>query len=801
MQRFVCIHGHFYQPPREQPWLEAVERQESAYPYHDWNRRITAECYAPNASSRILDEQGRITRIVNNYARISFNVGPTLLSWLQAHEPSTYQAILDADVESRERYGGHGSAMAQVYNHAILPLCNPRDRETQVVWGLADFRRRFGREPEGMWLPETAVDTESLETLARHGVRFTVLAPSQATHVRPIGGRRWRPVGAPGPDPRRPYRLTLPSGKTIDLFFYDGPVSRAVAFEQLLSRGEDLANRLVHRFGKDDGRPQLVHIATDGESYGHHHRHGDMALAYALHYIEAQGLARCTNYGQFLDLCPPTDEVRLREESSWSCVHGLGRWKEDCGCSSEYHEGWTQSWRGPLREALDWLRDELAPRYAREAAILLGDPWAARDRYIDVVLDRDSGTTDRFLRECAGRELSEAETTRALELLELQRQAMLMYTSCGWFFEEPSRLETVQILRYAGRGLQLIRRLFDEDLEPGFLERLRRGPSNLAEFGDLAGIYSRKVRPARVDLRKVGANFAAGLLFDSGERQESAPAFSVDCLDCRNHESGRSRLVVGRMRVASRITRNSEDLTFGVLHLGDHNLNGGVRPYRNAAAYETMIGEVGEAFSRGDLSEVLRRLDEHFLELTYSLKTLFRDQQSWILERVLESALRESETVHRQLYDSQASLIRFLGSLDAPLPPALRASSDLVQNAELRRALDEARPDPDRLRPLVAEALSGCVAFDREGLAFAAQEALERLFAELAEDPGDLPRLERLAGIAELFRELPFEIEWGGAQNAFYRLLQTEWPRRRDEGGDWPERFAGLGVTLQVAVE
>jgi len=339
MERYICIHGHFYQPPRENPWLEVIELQDAAYPYHDWNRKITAECYATNAASRILDDQGQIIKIVNNYAKISFDFGPTLLAWMVKNTPDIYEAVLEADVESQKQFSGHGSAIAQAYNHIILPLANQRDKVTQVLWGIRDFEKRFCRLPEGMWLPETAVDLESLDILAELGIRFTILAPHQAHRVRPLGKDDWEDVSGGRIDPTMPYRLNLPTGRRIDLFFYDGPISRAVAFDGLLSRGETFAQRLLDAVSNDSARAQLVHIATDGETYGHHHRYGDMALAYALRYIEANELAQITNYGEFLQMHPPSHEVEIFENSSWSCVHGIERWRDNCGCTAGAHPG------------------------------------------------------------------------------------------------------------------------------------------------------------------------------------------------------------------------------------------------------------------------------------------------------------------------------------------------------------------------------------------------------------------------------------------------------------------------------
>jgi len=319
MERFLCIHGHFYQPPRENPWLGAIELQESAHPYHDWNERITEECYAANAASRILDGKGRIISLTNNYEGISFDFGPTLLCWLESKAREVYQAVLEADALSQRRFGGHGSALAQAYHHMIMPLASPRDKKTQILWGIADFTARFKRAPEGMWLPETAVDLETLDLLAQQGILFTVLAPHQAARVRPLKGGEWKELSKVPLDPRMPYRVNLPSGRSLALFFYDGPVSRAVAFERLLENGNAFAQRLLGAFVREDPRPQLVHIATDGETYGHHHRFGDMALAYALNLLESHPEVRLTNYGQYLEMHPPTHEVEIQEFTSWSC--------------------------------------------------------------------------------------------------------------------------------------------------------------------------------------------------------------------------------------------------------------------------------------------------------------------------------------------------------------------------------------------------------------------------------------------------------------------------------------------------
>jgi len=493
--RYLCIHGHFYQPPRENPWTGEIDRQEDAAPYHDWNERVTAECYRPNTAARLVDAQGRVVRAVNTFGRMSFNMGPTLLAWMERHAPDVYAAVLTGDRESRQRFAGHGAAIAQAYNHMILPLANPRDKVTQVRWAIRDFVHRFGRMPEGLWLPETAVDLATLEVLADHDIRFAILAPHQARRVRAAGPgtEEWRDVGAGGIDPTTAYIQHLPAGRTIALFFYDGPIARAVAFEGVLQSGEQFVQRLLGGFHDDRPWPQLVHIATDGETYGHHHRFGEMALAYAL-LAAADAGAPPTVYGQFLAGHPAAAAVEIAENTSWSCVHGVERWRSDCGCNSGRHPGWHQRWRGPLREALDWLRDALAPLFEARAGEMLADPWAARDDYIDVLLDRAGPGAERFFAQHAGRPLGDSERNVALGLLEMQRQAMLMYASDGWFFDDISGIETVQLLRHAARAVDLAEQFGGAALEPELLRRLGAAPSNVPAAGDGARIYAQEVR-------------------------------------------------------------------------------------------------------------------------------------------------------------------------------------------------------------------------------------------------------------------------------------------------------------------
>jgi alpha-amylase/alpha-mannosidase (GH57 family) len=813
--RYVCIHGHFYQPPRENPWLEAVEVQDSAYPYHDWNERITAECYAPNAASRIFDGAGHIAAIVNNYARISFNFGPTLLTWMETRAPGTYRALLEADRASQQSFSGHGSALAQAYNHMILPLANSRDKRTQVLWGVRDFRHRFGRHPEGMWLSETAVDLETLEFLADFGIQFTVLAPHQARQVRPLGGDRWENVEGGRVDPSMPYQLRLPSGRTIILFFYDGPISRSIAFDGLLASGERFAHRLRECFSDTRGRPQLVHVATDGETYGHHHAFGDMGLAAALDHLEATGAARVTNYGEFLALHPPTHEVEIIENSSWSCIHGIERWRSNCGCNSGGHGSWNQEWRGPLRAALDFLRDAVAPLYEERAGALLRDPWAARDDYVGVVLDRSTANVDAFLARHARHDLSEAEQVMVLQLLELQRHAMLMYTSCGWFFDELTGIETVQVIQYAGRVVQLARAVFDDDLESEFLARLGTAKSNIPEHQDGAHIYAKWVRPSMVDLHAVGAHYAISSLFEAYGQQTRVHCYDVVQEQQQTIQSGREKLAVGRARITSAITRESATLSFAALAFGAHHVGGGGRfvasdsgpcPRAREMIDATVAQEIVDAFTGSDLPRVLRLIDRHFGSDSYSLTSLFRDEQRKVLAPMVESVLEGVETLNRQVYEHATPIMRLLEDLGLARPSTLLAAAGLTLNAELRRALGDDQLDAARVRALLADAEARGVLLDAAGLEHALQTTVDRLVEQLCGAPAVPAPLHRLKTAVEVAGWAPFRVNLWRAQNVYWELLHTVYPgmRRSIELGDeaaraWRESFLLLGERLGIS--
>jgi alpha-amylase/alpha-mannosidase (GH57 family) len=804
-KRFVCIHGHFYQPPRENPWLETVETQDTAAPYHDWNERICSECYATNGSARVVNIKNKITRIVNNYARISFNFGPTLLSWLKENAPRTYRKILDGERRTRKTFRGHSSAMAQIYNHVILPLASRRDRITQIRWGIADYENHYGTPPEGMWLAETAADAESLELLAMHGIKFTLLAPHQCKRIRLIkDGAEWTDTPGATVDTTRPYLARFESGASIAVFFYNGPTSRAIAFEGLLNSGENFAARLKANF-KDIAQAQLVHVATDGESYGHHHRHGEMALAWALRLLEADKTVKLTNYGNFLEQFPPEYECEIADNTSWSCVHGVERWRADCGCNSG--NGFNQAWRAPLRKALDELRDAVTPLTEQEGAKLFKDVWAARDGYIEVILNRSTESVERFFRSHESHILSEPERVRGLELMEMQRHAQLMYTSCGWFFDDISGIETVQIIAYAARVLQLAQGLFAgqvEGLEPAFLARMAEARSNVASAGDGARIYKEQVNSMELGLEQVAAHYAISSVFSSFAEETDLFCYHVRRISSEIHNSGRGRLAMGRAHLTSAITGQQQSYSFAVLHFGDQNITAAVKPYNeaDAAEFETFAQDAAEHVQLADFPEVIRLLDRYYGRADYSLTSLFRDEQRRIVQLILNSTLADIENSLTTIYEDHASLLHYLSQAGLPKPPALTLAAGFAVNAGLRRALDADTIDLALLRSFLSSAKADQIPLETPTLSYITDQRMKRAMIELQMSSGSPEMLERALSLGRTLIELPFELNLWQAQNIWYELLRTSsyglTALSNDDRPRWEKDFCDLGTCLSI---
>ena len=804
-KKFICIHGHFYQPPRENPWLETVEIQDSAAPYHDWNERVCAECYAPNGAARILNDKKQITRILNNYARMSFNFGPTLLSWLKENAPRTYRNILFGERRSRQSYGGHSSAMAQVYNHIIMPLASERDRVTQIRWGITDYQSHYGLAPEGMWLAETAADTRTLELMAEHGIRFTLLAPHQCKRIRPLKeGAMWTDTPGATVDTTRPYQVRFKSGASIAVFFYNGPTSRAIAFEGLLNSGDMFYARLKSGF-KEGAQAQLVHVATDGESYGHHHKHGEMALAYALLLLEHDKTVRLANYGMFLAENPPEYECEIEEDTSWSCIHGVERWRSNCGCNGGLP--YNQLWRAPLRQALDELRDALIPLTVQEGNSLFKEVWAARDEYIAVILDRSEENQARFFARHQSRELNAAERERAIELMEMQRHAQLMYTSCGWFFDDVGGIETVQIIAYAARVLQLAKKLFNlraEQIEPRFLEQIAAAKSNEPSRGDGAQIYKASVATMELGLEQVAAHYAISSIFSAYSDETELYCYRVRRISYEIYTSGRGRLALGRVHITSAITGEQQSFSFAVLHFGDQNITAAVKAYTeaDAADFEGFARKAAESVQQAYFPEVIRMIDRYYGHVDYSLTSLFRDEQRRIVQLILNSTLWDIETSLTAIYENHASLLHYLSQNGLPKPPALALAAEFALNAGLRRALGTDPVDQAQVRSLLIAAKADKVQLETAALSYLADQRMKLSMVELQVSHGSLERLDRALTLARNLTELPFELNLWQAQNIWYEILRSsnEWltPLRPEERSRWVMTFNELGECLSI---
>lgn len=786
--KFLCIHSHFYQPPRENPWLEAIDYQDSAAPYHDWNERIDAECYNPNGQARILDDKGHVTRLTNNYALMSFNFGPTLLSWLQENDPVAYNAIIEGDRISIERFEGHGSAIAQAYNHIILPLANYRDKETQIIWGLKDFETRFKRKAEGMWLPETAVDLETLEILADHDIKFVILAPRQADAVRIAGSQEWQSVNGEKINTRHPYSISLSNGLTIAAFFYDGAISQAVAFEGLLNNGQFFAQRLIDSFDMK-AEPQLLHIATDGESYGHHHRHGEMALAYAFDYIEKNPDISLINYSLYLKKFPPKNEVRLHENSSWSCVHGIERWRTDCGCNSGMAHHWNQKWRAPLRKAMDFLRDRLAEPYENYISQYTNEAWAIRNAYIDIILDRSEENRNAFFKNWIKEGVDASDITvqqNILKALELQRNLLLIYTSCAWFFDEISGTEAVQNLQYAARTLELAHELLDIDLEDEFKEILKSAPSNMPDFINGKNVFERFAMPAKIDFLKLAAHLASTTLFKEKIKDGSFYCFNYKWRNIERFYSGKSQLICAHVCLESQITLEHHEMEFAIIHLGDHNINVGALPYSGEKAYKVMVHDFAEAFRHGYIANALRILDKYFEGNLYSLNDLFSNQRKEIVDIVFSQTLNGVEDQFKNIYQQHHSVMRYLSEMHMALPPVFSHIARFVQSRDIESELSRDEPNVEEIARHIDEAKLYHVELDAGRIESDYLNALQRLFYKFSNDKNE-DALRQFSALLNIGVKFPFNIDLSNIQSLFAiltlgsnRNLRAEFPNSFD---------------------
>ncbi len=781
---YVTVHGHFYQPPRENPYLDAIERQPSAAPFHDWNERIHYECYRPNAFARVLNDRGELLGIVNNFEYLSFNIGATLMSWIERHDVEVYQRIVEADRKSCERLNGHGNAIAQVYNHIILPLANERDKRTQIRWGKADFRSHFGRDPEGMWLAETAIDYATVAALIEEGIKFTVLAPSQAEKCRVIGDADWQAVGGGQIDPTRPYRCYLDPGDHssayLDIFFYDGPISRDMGFDTALSSSHHLAGRLGQAVRGDHRPTQLISVATDGETFGHHKGGTEKCLAYAFTEEFPRRDWTVTNFAHYLSLNPPTWEVELKPVTAWSCAHGVDRWQDDCGCGGGGE--WHQKWRRPLRDSLDWLRDQLIRVYDEEGKKLFNDPWLARDEYIQVVRDRSS--LPKFLAKHQIQKLGNSERLDAVRLLEMQRHALLMYTSCGWFFEELSRPEGTQILRYASRALELAGDVAGIQLEKGFVRRLMSAPSNVDCFKNGAEIYRQLVTPAQITFEQVAAHYAISSLFTSYAREQRVYCYTANQLDYQIQRMGAVTLAIGQLQLTSEITRESQHFSFAVLHLCGWDFHCCIQPFAGRRSYTQLKDQVFETLAQGSAARTILKMNQVFGEVTYSLQDLFAEERHRIMRLLSQETLTRLDQLYTQVYRDNYGVLMAFHRDELAVPQELQVAAEIAIGHRLLltlRSLEQDIEDWDassahlgQLEAVATEAAHlRCQMQQPE-----AREILQRLIERLlwiVLNETDLkiaePQIRRLDRLVSLNSQLGLEVTIARSQEMFYQWL------------------------------
>lgn len=780
-KKYLTIHGHFYQPPRENPWIEEIEIQDSAHPHHDWNEKICWQCYGPNSVSRIVDGANSIIEISNNYKYMSFNFGPTLLSWMEKYNNSAYRRIIQADIESREMYNGHGCAIAQVYNHIIMPLANQNDKITQVIWGLKDFQKRFGRNSEGIWLAETAVDAQTLEVLIDCGVKFTILSPYQAKCVNKIGERNWQDVSWGSIDPSVPYRYFVEGTdkqKYIDLFFYDGSISKSVAFDNLLCDGRKFSHRLNDGFVESRGHnAQLVNIATDGESYGHHTKFGDMALAYILK-VGARELGfEITNYADFLEKYPPKYEVDIKPVSAWSCAHGVDRWQDDCGCSTGAQPHWNQKWRKPLRQALDYLRDELINLCSIQGTKYYKDFWEARNNYIDVILDRSEESVNNFFKQNAKKNLNAQDKVKAIKLMEIQRFSQLMYTSCGWFFADISGIETTQIMKYAARAMELASEFSKTNYEKTFLSILQKAKSNIAEFGNGKDIFNKWVKTAAVGFEKITAQYAIESSFEADKdlKETKLYCYSVKRSNLKKYNNLDNILSFGKVDIISDITFEKKEKSYVILQTQNYDYFCAVKDYKCAEDFNLEAKEISKVFKKDGIVETLQAIELYFGSKFYSLKDIPIDRRKNILENMIHSKLQKTAQTYQDMYENLLHPISYLNDLGMDIPEGFRVCAKYTLLSNLDEELSDIKKydDKHKLEKLLALrklADKFKIKLNTPKMRSLLSFNLSKLMNNLQSDV-NIKNTKELINFFELLEKLKIETEISTAQNVFYEMF------------------------------
>lgn len=811
-KKFVCIHGHFYQPPRENPWLEYLEIQDSAYPIHDWNERIFNECYGPNSAARILDNEGDIIKLVNNYEFLSFNFGPTLLSWLEEYHVDIYQKIIEADQKSLAKLG-HGNAIAQVYNHIIMPLAQANYKLDQIEWGLKDFEKRFNRKPEGIWLSETAVDLETLTFLEAYGLKFTILSPFQAAQVRDLSktdektANKWQDVSGGRIDPRHPYQVNLPNGKTFAVFFYDARLSKAIAFEELLASSNNFLNGLKSGFSNNPETAELVNLATDGESYGHHRKFGDLTLAFAFDQLNRSKEFEIVNYAYFLEKFPPKQEVKIHDNSSWSCVHGVERWRSNCGCTTGSEPGWQQEWRKPLREALDLVRDASDALYQEKMALLVNDVEKVFHQYYYVISDTKNDIKEIFLDEHCKPYLTEAEKQNVLKLLEIRRNCNLMYTSCGWFFAEISGIETIQILNYAERVLQLLQD-FDIELKENFLAILEQALSNIGKYKNGKEIYQLFVARNRVNLKRVGVHYAITSLFEEYRDQVKIYTYEVECFDVVKEIRGLNTLAFGHILVRSNRTLEVQQFQFVVLHFGEIDLHAAIESYGSKEDYMAKRNRIVEIFRNEHLTEVVQALTSEFGKDYYTLRDIFNEEKRDILSHVTKSEIDRLNQLIFYIAQKNKNILDYCFKEHIPVPKPIMILNEYTYQKIIEHLFSGSVPERD-IYPQVKQILTLVQALgftlDLSNQVNQINKFLYDALTKYFSKPTSTNYLSEFILVLKAIFVLPININFWTIQNCWYEFSLNQEPALLSDAKikttKLPELLAEVKTLLKLKVD
>jgi len=801
----ICIHGHFYQPPRENPWLDTIELQETAYPYHNWNEKISTECYSQNSFSRILNNEKKISKVLNNYSYMSFNIGPTLINWLKKNDKETYDAILEADKISQTRFLGHGGAIAQVYNHLIMPLANRNDKITQVKWGIADFVFHFDRYPEGMWLSETAVDIETLEILAENNIKFTILAPHQAYAIKHLNEDQWQIKKSHETDTTRAYLYNLPSGNKIHIFLYNGAISHAVGFGTLLNDGKAFAERLVNAGIGGIERPKLVNIATDGETFGHHHRFGDMALAFALNHIQEKDLANLTVYGEYLEKYPTEYEIQINEFTSWSCPHGVKRWFNDCGCNIGRQPGWNQKWRLPLRTSLDWMRDEINQYLEKNISKYFKNFWRARNDYALVMINRQDFVLKSFINLQLNVEVLTDEYSKYIKYMELQRYMMLMYTSCGWFFDDISNIESIQVLRYAVKTLEIFEDISGLNIRNEFYHKISEAVSNLPDKKNALHLIENKILPGRVDIFRAGLHFAMSLFYYGSLNNVEKFHYTIKNDFSEKIILSELTILFGVIKIKDTITLETASFYFVAIEKSLYDVQVYATIQKSFTEFDEIVKKIKKLIFNKELEKISKVVIQYFTK-PYSLNHLFKDEQTNISQIKLNQALTELTQARDRIFFTNLKTVTFLSRNKVNLPIPIVTMMSEVFTKRIVDIFNAENINARKLEKYLKKAEKLNVRLYVDEIEFTSSKKIYQMLNDVLKINHNIKKFKQIYMVLEILDKSYLELDIWKVQNIYFKITESRLPqyRQKEALGDqdaieWLSIYKKMGTILKIS--